>query len=465
MNKFNIIVSLIIAFVVFLVPSSTKASFPVLLDGTLVKGSGPEVYFMENGMKRWIVNPDIFSEFEFDWYKINIVSDTNLNRYPRGNVLDVFRSYPEGALLRERGDAKIYIMERGYRRWIKDAQSFNNLGLSWGAVFDISEDKIKRIRESSPIEKEEKISRPGTVLKYTPEKIVEDVYAEFEFTATPAIRDMKNVRFETFLEGMDKRWNTTSGRLRNIKLPIKSGKYSFFVRARYTDGGVDLVPEKYEFTVKISPLFGDVKVSSTRVRQKNIADEYIYLTNYTKIPLSITGWTIESEKDKTRYKIPQVYEIPKYAYNQNLVNVNLNPRAYAIVYSGENSLGVGFRTNKCTGYLNEDSDSRPALSKKCPSPDKEEVQGFNLYCQNKINRTPKCGEPDFNDTKLTNECRAFLRESFGYGACVTANREFYDFFENEWRVYLKRSKSIWNNTQDEIILRDRNGLVVDRRSY
>ena len=53
----------------FYLPQSTEAAV-VMKDGVLVKSTGPEVYFIENGMIRWIEDPEAFSHLNFDWSKI-----------------------------------------------------------------------------------------------------------------------------------------------------------------------------------------------------------------------------------------------------------------------------------------------------------------------------------------------------------------------------------------------------------
>ena len=40
----------------------------------LIKGSGPEVYALENGDRRWIESPAAFAYFNYDWKNIKLVS-------------------------------------------------------------------------------------------------------------------------------------------------------------------------------------------------------------------------------------------------------------------------------------------------------------------------------------------------------------------------------------------------------
>ncbi|XP_013787163.1 uncharacterized protein LOC106471120, partial [Limulus polyphemus] len=48
---------------------------PLSNGAELVKGSGPAVYLLSNGVKRHIANPETFNSFCFDWNKIKTYSD------------------------------------------------------------------------------------------------------------------------------------------------------------------------------------------------------------------------------------------------------------------------------------------------------------------------------------------------------------------------------------------------------
>lgn len=53
-------------------------------DARLEKGSGCNVYLVEKNFKRWITNPDTFNSYGFDWAKIKTVEDAIINSYVLG---------------------------------------------------------------------------------------------------------------------------------------------------------------------------------------------------------------------------------------------------------------------------------------------------------------------------------------------------------------------------------------------
>jgi hypothetical protein len=58
-----------------------SSSFP---DGTLVKGSGPDIYLIENGVKRLIPDMETFNAMRLNWNNITNVDDQKLANIPMG---------------------------------------------------------------------------------------------------------------------------------------------------------------------------------------------------------------------------------------------------------------------------------------------------------------------------------------------------------------------------------------------
>ncbi|MBI3671781.1 hypothetical protein HY249_03235 [Candidatus Azambacteria bacterium] len=437
-----------------------------LKDGSLVKGVGEKVYFMENGMKRWITNPDVFSGFGFNWDKIKIVSDESISAYPLGVNLENASRYPEGALIRQENGTKVYLVKNGAKSWVKDEASFSNLGLSWDSIMDIPEQNIKKIYEGVAISQSVVASHPFTILKKKPGDVIEDISVDFEFTAIAGKNiPQSDLLFETFLEGFDRNWVATSAQSRIITLPQESKYYTFFIRAKFKDGGADLIPEKHAFLVKLSPFFRDIRISSASPRASTSSDESVLLANATKIPMKITGWALESDATKSKYDILDAYETPNHSSFEYKSDVILNPNGRAYIYSGRSPSGYSFRMNKCVGYLNSTYKFSPPLQSQCPRPSSKDIENLTSYCQKKISQLSACQNPDTNDFLLDNDCRAYMMNHLNYTACVNENRNFYDFFQDEWRVFLGTQSNIWKDEHDTIILRDKNGLVVDRYKY
>ena len=450
-------------------------SFPVLLNaktvlnnGIFVKSQGPKVYFLENGMKRWVESPEVFNAFGFNWNKIRFVSEEELKKYPTGSDIKNAARYPDGILLRKMGGYKVYLVERGYRRWIKNATTFKNMGLFWDDVFELPEEKIEKIRERGVLEKYSKIKRPKTVLLRVPNKNVFETpeTVTFKFSAITGTLFGGELEFETFLQGYDKRWIRNTRGERKIRLPKKGGNYIFYVRAKYKNGGADLTPEIFEFRIDISPIFEDIVFSSVNVRSDDPEKEFISLKNRTNIIYYLSGWSIESKKMGTKYYIPKARLVPNYLGYDYEIGLRLEPKGKVSIYSSKSPLGYSFRLNSCSGYLNNYFDFNPKLPRYCPRLDESEIEHLSNYCKNTIRKTNSmCIEPNYNDIYLNNECRNFMRDKLNYQNCVDENIQYYDFYKNEWRLYLQKTAGIWENENDTLILRDQDNFVVDTYKY
>ena len=66
-------------------------------DGTLIRGSGPEVYVMEGGLKRHVPDLATFAGMGFLWGNVNLLPDSVLSAIPSGDSL--LAVLAEGSLL------------------------------------------------------------------------------------------------------------------------------------------------------------------------------------------------------------------------------------------------------------------------------------------------------------------------------------------------------------------------------
>ena len=77
-------------------------------DGTLVKtASQPEIFILLGGEKHWIIDEKVFKAHNFDWKKVIIVSQEEMNCYVDGNKID-WQPYREAFKVKD----KYYLMEK-----------------------------------------------------------------------------------------------------------------------------------------------------------------------------------------------------------------------------------------------------------------------------------------------------------------------------------------------------------------
>jgi hypothetical protein len=121
-------------------------------DGTLLQASGPAVYVVVLGQRRWINSAQAFTSMGFDWNAITHVPDAALNAVPLGApVARIADLYPEDTLLKSADRPHVYVIHGGRRQHVANEATFNALHLDWGRVRTVPRALLERIPEGPPI--------------------------------------------------------------------------------------------------------------------------------------------------------------------------------------------------------------------------------------------------------------------------------------------------------------------------
>ncbi len=115
----------------------------VIRDGLVLKGSGTDIYVLENDRLRWISSLDAFEFFDYRWDQVHVVDDSFLKKFEKGRPIHV--------LLKCEGSPHIYALENGQKRWIKDISTFDTEGYVWQDVKSVSCDYLRRLPDGPPI--------------------------------------------------------------------------------------------------------------------------------------------------------------------------------------------------------------------------------------------------------------------------------------------------------------------------
>jgi hypothetical protein len=208
-------------------------------------------------------------------------------------------------------------------------------------------------------------------------------------------------------------------------------------------------------------------------RSSSPAKEYVALkVSYNATgTIPITGWTLKSSSTNNSVSIPKgIYLF--FAGTQNLeeeVYVKANDVVYVV--TGISPNGYGFKTNKCSGYLEQFQNFIPYIDLKCPLPKNEDLSGIpkiviNDACFEHINRMPRCKiQTKSLPANWSYECTNFIYNKINYPSCVNTHKNDKDFYLGEWRLYLKRSDILWKDSREEIVLYDNLGKIVDKLKY
>lgn len=224
-----------------------------------------------------------------------------------------------------------------------------------------------------------------------------------------------------------------------------------------------------------SPYWGlvTIKKSSSGPRQTTAKTEYLTLDISYKLsePLTITGWKLQSMISNETVSIPEATKVST-SGNVNIEQpIVVSARDELYLLTGYSPIGNSFQINKCSGYFEQFQDFTPSIQKQCPLPEDEFVFAesdplrFGDACLTYIENLDQCHTPlEALPLGFSDSCAIFITEEINYSSCIQNHRNDDDFFEPEWRVYLKHDQEVWNN-RDIIRLLDNNGKTVDVFSY
>jgi hypothetical protein len=98
----------------------------IIRDGLVLKGSGPDIYVLQDDKLRWISSIEAFEYFGYKWDEVHVVEDSFLGQFEKGQPIHVLLKCP--------ASLHIYALESGRKRWIKDIPTFLAEGYVWEDV-------------------------------------------------------------------------------------------------------------------------------------------------------------------------------------------------------------------------------------------------------------------------------------------------------------------------------------------
>jgi hypothetical protein len=115
----------------------------IIRDGLVLKGSGPEIYVLEQDRLRWISSMDAFEHLGLTWGDVHIVEDAFLAKFEKGRAIHV--------LLKCSSSPHIYRLENEEKRWIRDIQTFEAEGHVWDDVRFVGCQYLRDLPDGAPI--------------------------------------------------------------------------------------------------------------------------------------------------------------------------------------------------------------------------------------------------------------------------------------------------------------------------
>lgn len=229
----------------------------------LIKGSSSRVYVQDGGSIYAIPDAKTFECLGYQWPKIVSVPDSEISKL---NLRGTLPSLEDGKLVKGT-DPRVYLVSGCTRRWIPDAETFEKMGLSWGAIQSMPDWALKQVKEGPAYESTVTVEGKGSD--------VSDKYKKTEcvFSRPHMVLDNRvgrDVRFrvtggrEEKLEG---RCNNVqrSGETTTIEVP--KGNECKFVMAKGDGDGitkVEVLDGKTNYVQGNWPIFGCCRHTGAR---------------------------------------------------------------------------------------------------------------------------------------------------------------------------------------------------------
>jgi hypothetical protein len=115
----------------------------IIRDGLVLKGSGPDIYVLQDNKLRWISSLEAFDYFGYQWGDVHVVEDSFLQQFEKGRPIHVLLKCPQSP--------HIYALESGRKRWIKDIPTFTAEGYVWEDVKTVDCYYLRQLPNGTPI--------------------------------------------------------------------------------------------------------------------------------------------------------------------------------------------------------------------------------------------------------------------------------------------------------------------------
>ncbi len=232
--------------------------------------------------------------------------------------------------------------------------------------------------------------------------------------------------------------------------------------------------EKAQEVVNISTYKGKVVLKKGNATYDNPNKEYLIIEfgGGDRNKVNITGWKLQSAVTGKSITIPEASYLPYTSTVNSKQDVFVSSGEKIYITTGRSPIGTSFRTNLCTGYLEQFQNFYPYLKKECPAPEDEDdfittgPNAFNDDCIDYVENLSTCKINTRNlPLDMQHECQVYINNEINYNACVKKHKNEPGFYNQEWRIFLNRSEEMWKQKRETIKLMDSEGNLIDTLTY
>ncbi len=223
---------------------------------------------------------------------------------------------------------------------------------------------------------------------------------------------------------------------------------------------------------EISPLAGKLQIVKEHSELTgNTDNEYLYIVaniNNSEA-INISGMLLQSLVSNKIASIPQGAELFVLGQINTAKDIYLKPGEAAIIHTGKSPLGISFKSNMCSGYLNEFKDFKPKLATAwCPLPRNllpntvANIKKYGDTCIEYVSQIQRCQYYKDKNIKVTSSCKQHLKTILTYNYCVDKYQDSKNFYYPgaPWNVYLGRDTKLWKDKYEVIRLMDKDSKTI-----
>jgi len=131
--------------------------------GDLIKAKGDTKVYLVQGQqfqgqpvgyqRRAIANEQVFNQMGFKWSDVKEIDHQDVMILPEGKPIwskELITSFPEGALIRLKGQTQTYVIREGRKCYIPDPETFQTTG-TWDQVIEVDKATLDSIFTGIPI--------------------------------------------------------------------------------------------------------------------------------------------------------------------------------------------------------------------------------------------------------------------------------------------------------------------------
>src|SRR3989344_420610 len=141
-------------------------------DGALVRAKGEsKIFVLSHGQKYWLRTAEIFNAYKFKWADVKDVSP------------DALIPYPDVQVIKPAGDTKVYYIRGEEKRWVRTPEAFNSNSFNWNAIKQVNAFDFEHYKNGTDIADKISSSEGATItVELNPVSAYSDVPTGVDFS-------------------------------------------------------------------------------------------------------------------------------------------------------------------------------------------------------------------------------------------------------------------------------------------